>query len=317
MTRVTFTNLLNKGLDLYHQGRFEEAYQLMTENAGHVPRNDAQVYDFRASLACRAGRPDHCLELLTEAVMDKGCWYSQEYLTEDDDIRPAAALPGFARLLDVCAERERQARDECVSDVLHARRGARDVRSPLIIVLHGNAQNAHIAQEDWGAGEHELDMAFVRSSQIIFSDAYVWTDLDRGTADLKEQVGKLRGSGELEGREVIIAGFSAGARLALHAVLNDHVRADGMVLVGPWLPEIDDWLDPILRAKDRVRGARIICGDRDEDCLPGSRKLHEALDRAGVPSLLRTVGGMGHDFPDDFTVTLPSLIRGLLDRDGR
>lgn len=315
MSRNTFTNLLNEGLELYHAGKFMEGYELMTRNAGHVPRNDAQLYDFRASLACKAGHADLCLSLLTEAVMEKGCWYTQEYLTGDDDIRPARELPGFQHIMDVCAERERRSREVSISE-LAVVRGSGGERPPLMIVLHGNMQNLPICQEDWrGATEQGFDLAFIRSSQLAFSDAYVWNDLEAGAKGLGEQVRRLRAMGELEGRKVIMAGFSSGARMALHAVMTGAIKADGMVLVGPWLPEIDEWSDTIQKLGERMPGAYICCGDEDDDCLPGARLLADALGLAGRPSMLRVPEGLTHDYPDDFVTSLRTAVGAALGQD--
>jgi predicted esterase len=309
----TYTNLLNEVLRLYHAGKFWEGYELITENADRIPRNDAQLYDFRASLACRAGRPELALELLTEAVMDKGCWYTQEYLTGDDDIRPAAQLPGFQSLMEVCADRERKAREESASDLAMVR-GTGAGRLPLIIVLHGNMQNLPICQEDWlGAEGQGFDLAFVRSSQLAFSGAYVWNDLGIGARDLKHQLGRLREMGELDDRKVIIAGFSAGARMALHAVLTGLVKADGMVLVGPWLPEMGEWTTDVQRLGARMPGAYIVCGTKDEECLPGAKLLADTLELAGRPGRLYMPQGVGHDYPEGFAATLREAVSSITD----
>ena len=243
MPAVTFTNLINKGMNLYREGKYWESYLLMSGHADHEPRNDAQVYDFRASLACRAGRADLGRQLLEEAILEKGCWYARKYLIEDDDIRPATLLPGFQRLLDVCAEREKAALANAKSELVIVR-GKGDERRPLIIMLHGNVQNAAIAREDWNAAiEAGHDMAFVQSSQISYYQAYLsGTTSRRASGTSKAAYGQLKAQGELDGRDVIIAGFSAGGRLALYAMLNDIVDVKGAILVGPWLPEIEEWL---------------------------------------------------------------------------
>ncbi len=299
MSGMTFTNLINKGMGLYREGKFWEGYLLMTDNADHIPRNDAQVYDFRVSLACCAGRPELGRALLEEAVFEKGCWYTSKYLLEDEDIEPATELPGFLRLLDVCAEREKETKAQSRSKLFLVKGKETGERKPLIIMLHGNMQNAAIAQEDWSAAtDAGFDMAFVQSSQVSFYEAFVWDDLETGVKDLNAAYGALKAQGELEGREVILAGFSAGARLALHVVLNDLIDVKGAILVGPWLPEIEDWLPKV----DTLSGKGIftLIGDQDTECLPGTKMLADALDRVQLPNLLHISKGIGHDYPQDF-----------------
>lgn len=317
MSVKTFTNLLNEGLDLYHAGKFQEGYELMTSNAGHVPRNDAQVYDYRASMACRAGHPELAMELLAEAVMEKDCWYAQEYLEGDDDIAPVARLPAFARLKEVCAEREREARAASTADLVLAKAPSRDEHAPIVIVLHGNAQNVPICQEDWrGVLEEGFDLAFVRSSQLTFSDAYVWNDLEKGARDLGEKLDALRAMGELDGRPLIMAGFSAGARMVLRAVIDAMIDADALVLIGPWLPEIDEWSGTIRSMGERMPGTCIICGDRD-DCLPGAQALADALGIMGRPCRFLVPAGLGHDYPPDFASDLSKAVTSFINGRGQ
>jgi predicted esterase len=307
---MTFTYLINRGLDLYREGRFQEGYHLMTEHADHMPRNDAQMYDFRASLACRAGWPEVGLRLLTEAVMDKGCWYAQGYLSDDDDIRPATQLPGFQELKDVCAIREAEARRNVRREALMVN-SEQDERLPLIIVLHGNMQNTAIAQEDWLGAEREYDLVFLQSTQLSFSDAYEWDDLDKSLADLGDYLEELRGKGHLDRREVILAGFSAGARVALWAVFNGLIKPQAMVLVGPWLPEISEWSDRVITLGGNLPVTCIVCGSRDEDCLPGARALHTALVDAHVPTVMEEVEGLDHDYPPGFGEGVGRMVRSV------
>jgi hypothetical protein len=102
---VTYTNLLNEGPDLYYGGKFWEGNGRVTRNADLVPRNDVQTFDFRVFRS-----------LLDEAVMERGCWYAQEYLAGDDDIWPATQL-GVQRLMRVRAEQERKDRERSKSDL--------------------------------------------------------------------------------------------------------------------------------------------------------------------------------------------------------
>lgn len=308
MTAMTYTNLLNRALDLYREGRYWDAYQMMTENAHHQPRIESQVYDFRASTACQAGRVDLARQLIDEAVLEKGLWYTREYLTTDQDIHPATELPGFQLILDTCAQREKDARAQARMKLLMVRGKESSGDKPLIVMLHGNGQNAAVAGEDWSAATAAgYDIALVQSSQMSQDDSYVWNDIERGAADLKDAFDELKVQGELEGREVIIAGFSAGGRLALHALLNQIVDVKGAILVGPWLPEIEEWMPRILDL--RGKGVFILIGDKDAECLPGAKRLADALDREQQVNLLHISKGLGHDYPEDFGSLLPTAVK--------
>jgi predicted esterase len=306
MPNPTYTNLTNRALELYRQERFWEAYQLVTSHMGRMPDCQAHLYDFRCSLACRAGKADIGMDVLREAVLEKGYWYGKKYLLEDQDMASLREHPGFSRIVELCERREREAKAGSRSELVTVRsEDRRACDRPLIVVLHGNMQNASIAREDWssmmGTG---YDLAFVQSSQVTFSGGYVWNDLETGKRDLLAQWQALRSRGTLDGREAIIAGFSAGSRLSLFSVLNDLIKVRGMVLVGPWLPELQEWKGRIPELRSKVAWTYAMCGENDPECLPMARGLAELLEAAGAPSELRTIPGLDHDYPSDFGAKL-------------
>ena len=53
-----------------------------------VEGNQAQLYNFLYTLACKSGQPEKAIELLKEAVYEKDYWYADQYLREDDDLDP-------------------------------------------------------------------------------------------------------------------------------------------------------------------------------------------------------------------------------------
>ena len=90
---------------LYRAGRYLEAYDLITEQAASPDAMPALVYYFRFSFACRAGMHDLALSLLREAIIDRGFWYSPDYLG-DEDLEPLRGLSEFNELAEISAERE-------------------------------------------------------------------------------------------------------------------------------------------------------------------------------------------------------------------
>jgi predicted esterase len=99
---------------------------------------------------------------------------------------------------------------------------------------------------------------------------------------------------------LVMSGFSAGGRVALHMLLKDAVKAKGIILVGPWLPDLIS-LEPLIpKLREAKVRAYLVCGDRDRDCFDSTNRLAELLGENGVSFRYRVVVGMGHCYPTDF-----------------
>jgi len=51
-------------------------------------------------------------------------------------------------------------------------------------------------------------------------------------------------------------------------------KCEKIILQSPWIPMIDDNLDRLMAALNKVE-IEIICGENDDDCLPYAKKLAE------------------------------------------
>jgi len=316
---LTYERLLNRTLELYRRGDYSGAYDFITRNAEKVNGNVAQVYNFRYSLASRAKRYDLALGLMREAIIDRGFWYSYDYLIEDDDLRPLGGDERFRQLVSICKEREDEAKRNTRPDLklVNPIEGHGDKRPSLFIALHGNQQNMRLAEENWSSSVlADCILALPQSSQIDFSDAFGWNDLEKGARELKEHVERILSTYDVDPGSTIIGGFSAGARLALYSILHDVVDVKGFLFVGPWLPEIDVWEPLLVKLRNKGIRGHVICGDKDADCFESSNRFAKMLDRAGVVSRYDIAKGMDHDFPDDFKQNLPRFINDLKELQG-
>jgi hypothetical protein len=281
---MAYSASLEASLALYQEGKYGEAYDLITAEASSPDAIPALVYYLRFSFATRAGMPDLAMDLLREAVLDKGYWFSNDYL-DDDDLEPLRTRAEFQEMLKICRERQENARKTAAPDMMMVPPHSSPVSetTPMVVALHGNQLNMHTTRINWG-GKALSDCLLVlpQSSYAVCSGAYSWPDPMAGAQD------------------VILGGFSAGGRSALHAVVKGVIQAKGLILVGPWLPDIPA-LEPMLPnlAKAGVR-TYLICGDRDRDCYDSTNRLAEMLGRDGVTFHYQVVKGMGHHYPDDF-----------------
>lgn len=312
MGKMTYTNLMNASVELYLKGDYLEAYNFITQNSSKVKGNDAQIYNFRYCFACKAGLYELAMEIMKEAVTNKKYWYSYEYLIEDDDLKPLREFSEFYELANICKEREHNAKinSKPVMKILTPKNITDNEKNPLLIALHGNEENILITEDYWSpCVMNNYILALPQSSQIGFSHGYFWNDIEMGSKELKEQYDKALEKYEADLDNIIIGGFSAGARVVLYSILNDIIKVKGFILVSPWLPEIETWKCLLDKLKINGIKAYVICGDKDEDCIENSKKLVEMLNQKNVSNVFKIVENLNHDYPDNFHDYLKDAIK--------
>lgn len=181
---------------------------------------------------------------------------------------------------------------------------------PLLLALHGDQENERDSAPFWGtASRAGWTVGLVRSSQTRFSDAYGWDDIDLGAAELREHLETLREAApEPGGAPVVLGAYSAGAEVALNALLHDELPADGLVLVSPWLAEPAEWVEAMGRLEGRTPRFALIAGTEDAEGREATESLVEAMQEAGLEFRLELVPGMGHDYPADFAARLGAAL---------
>ena len=198
------------------------------------------MYHWKMCLAARANNPDLAIQAFREAL-DGGYAYPTALIREDEDLASLQGIPAYEELtvLNVqrFAEAETQTRPELLVIPPTEKRAA---RVPLLLGLHGNSQNARLAAIDWQpiAAKGWL-LACAQSSQLMTSDAYVWNDLERGTADVQGLYQTLDTRDAIDPEQVVLGGFSAGGGLAIHLAVTGAIKARGFIVVGPYLRDLE------------------------------------------------------------------------------
>ena len=293
------------------KGDYLEAYNFITENYKGIKGNLAQIYNFRYSIANEAGLEELALQLMREAIVEKGFWYQYNYLIEDEDLKSLNKYKEFDALLDICKKRELEAKrnEKPALKIIVPNKIDEKYKHPLIIALHGDQENIEITEDYWSSCIHKnYLLALPQSSQIQFSEGYEWKDIEKGSRELKEHYESILEKYNIDSDNIIIGGFSAGGRVALYSILKGIIQVKGFILVAPWLPEIDEWA-PLL---DKIMGKGIkgyvVCGDKDDDCYECTRRFTDLLSSKEIPYELKIFKGLDHDYPDNFNEILPKAI---------
>jgi len=314
--KITYTRLLNRTLEIYGKGDYPEAYNFITENYKDIEKgNLAQIYNFRYSIANEAGLEELALQLMREAIVEKGFWYQYKYLIEDEDLKSLNKYKEFGELLDICKKRESEAKRNEKPDlkIIIPDKMNEQYAHPLIIALHGDQENIEITEDYWNSCvDKNIILALPQSSHIQLSEGYEWKDIEKCARELKEHYESILEKYNIDSDNIIIGGFSAGGRVALYSILKDIIQVKGFILVAPWLPEIGEWAPLLDKIREKGIKGYVVCGDKDDDCYECTRKFTDLLSSKKVSYELKIFKGLDHDYPDNFNEILPKAIDFIL-----
>ena len=312
---MTYTALFKQAIGLYSEGQYEQAYQLVTAHMDSFKEYETHLYNLRYCTACMAGHKELAIQILQEAILEKGYWYSIDYLNQEEDIKSIRDTKELKELAELCRQRELEARESTKPGliIIQPLTFKEDNTYPCMLILHGNGQSALIAKENWNSSANkDYLLALPQSSQPQFSNSYNWTDYQKGVEEVKVHYAQLLREYHIDRSKVIIGGFSAGTRASLYTVLTGAVEARGLILNGCWLPELKEWEPMFGILKEKGIKVYIICGDKDEISLESTLQLAELLKEKGIEYILHIVDGMGHSYPDNFERYLEEAISFIL-----
>ncbi|MDA2311779.1 alpha/beta hydrolase [Bacillus cereus group sp. BfR-BA-01511] len=301
---MTYIQLLNETLHCYASKGSLEAYTYIMEHAKGIVGNEAQIYNFKYALASAAGLEEEALHVMKEAIIEKGFWYGYEYLISDDDLKLLHKFEEFHKMVQLCKEREELAKKTERADVKYIEGKKKE---KLFIAMHGDQENIGIIEPYWKSVlSQDYTLALPQSSQIQFSDGFVWDDLHKGKEELKEHYDKLIENRTVE--HVIIGGFSAGARVVLYTILQKDIAVDGFIFMAPWLPEIEEWNELLGVLQDKHIKGYIVCGDQDEDCFECTQQFVQLLRDKNIEHKYKVIPNLNHDYPIHFDEVLKEAI---------
>lgn len=289
---------------LYFDGACREALALIDEHAERFSDEGSDLYFWRACLACRAGAEAEGLAWLEEA-RDRGYWYHEQILRD----------PDLAPLQDQLAP----VREVFQGRYAAAQAGARPllktwgpVGEPrgLLLALHGaggNIESVEVRDRWLPAVACGWRVALAQSSQVWAPGKYFWADRHKGMAEIADHLVALKAPSN-----TVLAGFSQGAGLALHAVLSGGLPVNRFLAVAPALRP-DLVLSLLATRRHDVRGY-IIMGEQDRYCQ-AAVEVANAMQLAGLQCELELHSGLGHDFPPDFAAGLEHKLAVLADSD--
>lgn len=304
--------------NLYLEGQYQKAYDLLTEAGPKYAGEESRVAEWRMDIAARLGKLELAEEIL-EDTLDSGFFYGEYALRKDEDMQPMQGRPLFEALVqrnfEILAEAQKRATPKL--EIVNAGQAGK-YGKPLLMALHGNSSNVKRFRDYWGALDgSEWLVALPQSSQMNGKDIYVWNDMAVVESEIKDHFRRLIQENPIDPGRTIISGFSKGAHAAINAALQGYFPMRGFLAVAPYIADRDSML-PLLDSIEnkRLRGYFLL-GEKDDECTPGAMWLYEELGKRGFPCGIKIIPGLAHGFPDDFDGILPEILKFvLLNADG-
>jgi len=298
------TQLLDNTLELLGTEGPDAACQYLERyQEGVVTDNRSQIENFRYCLAAVCGEKERSLHILENAIRNQGFWYRPQVF-EDEDLKSLWDDPLFRQLKDLSEERYRAVLANSVPVCTWREKNA----DKLLLSLHGNQENLHYAERQWEfLEEFGVQVEYFQSGEPDSSKIFRWEADGPGAAQLARAASRIPCRAY---RETIFAGFSAGCNVIARAIAEEDLRCGSLVFIAPWLPSFDSGGFGALCEKLTGTDVLVVCGEKDDDCMPGAIRLKEEINgRNGICRLV-SVPGLGHGFPSNFREIILGWLAG-------
>lgn len=296
---------------LAQAGEYAEALELVTREAHLFPAYSQKVvYSWRMTMALRLNNQMLALQILKEAVAD-GYWYAG--LRDDPDFCPLIGVAEFERLADLCEERRRQEMKNAVPVLKTLQPDRRFIPYPLLVALHGSQSTAESFARHWSpAVQHGFFVGFPQSSQAYGPGTFSWDDWAWASQEVQKHFVTLCREYSIDRKRTVLAGFSQGGGLAAWLVLSGVIKTRGLILVGPFLSDVNELIPFLERHESLGIRVYIVAGQRDRYCNEIAQQLAQLLHHYEIECKLDIYADLEYSFPADFQKKLPEALDYVL-----
>jgi dienelactone hydrolase len=294
MELITFEELTEKMIALYHQKKFEDALQLIEEHLHSFPEQAARLTFWRMCFLSLMGRSEDVFSVFRQGL-DSGHWWHEE-LFADPDLNAVRELPEFQRLMGISREQYEEARLHIERDytILEPESPSSGLY-PLLITLHGRNGNKEGDLGRWElARQRGWLVLSTQSTQPVFHGAYHWDNPQQGFADLRFYYDQVSQQYQVDPQRILIAGFSQGSGMAIYTALTRSLPVSGFIGIGTWWADVSQ-LDI---SGTQVRGY-FITGEKDHT-LERAREIQAVLRKNDIQFGEEVHADLGHEFSSDF-----------------
>lgn len=316
MTAQTMQQIGEEVQRYFAEQNFQAGLDYTTQALTEHPEDFPLINYWRACFAARLEQAPLATQIL-ETSLAAGTWYSELILRQSPSFAGLQGEAAFERVAAICEQM--QAADPAAALPVVALRPEGACTSagpgcPLAYFLHGNMDSvqanlprwSHLAQRGWLVG-------MPQSSRAMWAGAFAWADYESAAAEISQHFASLGRQYNIDPRQILLAGFSMGAEVALALALSGGIPAEGFLLLapgGPYMDDLDQWQPLLEGAAGRGLRGVILAGEADETIsLDNIRELTARLNQHGVSTELHTIPGLTHEYPADFSVRLDYALK--------
>jgi predicted esterase len=270
MNSRSFDQLHSQIQDLYQHGRYSDALDLISEQSAHFPQHKPVLDYWNATLYAETGQTDRTFTILEQAI-DTGFWFSDALMVENPALKDLLERSDYNALIE--KNRELRIADPAASFPTLTLRPEGlcqegDPPCPLLLTLHANASSARESLRFWqSAGEEGWLVAAPQSTQAIWKDAYIWQDVQKSFEHINQQFHSLKTQYDVQDHQVVIAGQSRGAEIAIQMFLSGEIQTCGFIAVEPsnlTIENLREWmLDDVIEMPRELRAVIYISKDSE------------------------------------------------------
>ncbi|MBT4402027.1 MAG: hypothetical protein HN936_08510 [Bacteroidetes bacterium] len=303
----------NLFLDLYNQGSFEDAANILRKSYKMFPDNlEANTFNLAIALG-HLNELDEGLSVLIYGL-EQGIWYNVLALSHDL-FSPYLDFPGFADLKErnIAKKNEASLLSKTQYIVKTPKDYDKEIPYPLFIGLHGAGESLKAFPDVWTSNKvsENCISVYIQSSQMVSLTGYTWSDdMDLSVKEIDSIFTLVRDSFPVLEDQVIISGFSSGGIAAMEVTLRNTFPVAGFISLCPDRPEaFSD--ENIAKAKDRgVRG--IILTTELDPRIELQKEMSDELTRIGLSNFIVITPNTGHWIPDDLGEQIDKALKYIL-----
>lgn len=309
MKKKAFYVYQNEFFDLYLSGKIAEALRLIDEIENKYPDKAFKTKYWKACIYSLKNKKRLAINALKE-LEDLGYWISPKILQHDKDLENIKNEPEYIEILNIFKQRQADAirLSAPLRVELNPPVDISSDRLPLIVALHWRMGNAEDFTIFWkNAVENgKARLLTLQSSQQAGTGMFCWDNVEIAKKEVKTQVQEYLSNNPSEISQLILAGASQGAGLALELALEGEVIPEKLILVVPAFRDMD-YIKELIKNNMNNFKVYLIAGEKDM-LLKKAKTVKELLVENSISCMMKIYPGMGHTFPEDFNEVLLNIL---------
>jgi phospholipase/carboxylesterase len=187
-------------------------------------------------------------------------------------------------------------------------------KAPLIVALHDRKGNMDATIDRWKPVAAEVGAVLLtpQGTVRLGDDQYDWgSNLDSVEENVMDAIDEAMEDHQIDKKRVVVVGFGEGGSLAWSMALrNPDVFRGVVALAGK---PADKWEDDV--EEGALKNLRIyaLVGDDDEQLIKADKQAAKKLKEMGVQVEVRTIKGLGHEFPKNAKEELSKALEFALE----